>query len=101
MEIEIFNDDGNKKYIKVFFVVKDNNAGSVLVGNQAFSVEKGIQLFVKKEVAYQIDKCELIMDNFEPKLRLKEGEEFEITGKTEEELRIEELKRELAELENA
>lgn len=96
MEIETFNDNVDRKYVKVFFAVEDGDVVGISVGNQVVSVEQGFQFFVKPYVATQIDKCELYMDGLTPKLRVREGEELEIP--TENEERIRELEEELKRL---
>lgn len=101
MTIETYKGSDNGKYTKVFFVVEDEIVRSVKVGNQVVPVEQGFQFYVEDYVALQIDKCELYMENFKPRLKLKEGKEFELPQKTEKELEIERLKKELEHLENA
>ena len=84
--------------VKVFFVVEDGLVTSIKAGNQVVPVEMAYQFYVEEHVALQIDKCELYMDGVAPKLRVREGEEIEVRQKTEEELRIEQLERELYDL---
>ncbi|WP_077601575.1 hypothetical protein [Oceanobacillus sojae] len=99
MEIETFQTKQNRNQIKVFFVVEDGKVTSVKVGDQVVSLEQGFQFYVHYYVAYQIDKCELYIDGFTPKLCVRQGEEIVIP--TEEQQRaknIEALERELKEL---
>ncbi|MCJ7839987.1 hypothetical protein MUB24_03470 [Lederbergia sp. NSJ-179] len=96
MEIETFKGNPDGKYVKVFFAVEDGNVVGVTVGNQAIPVEQGFQFFVEPHVALQIDKCELYMDSFAPRLRVIEGEELEVPD--EKEKRIRELEEELERL---
>lgn len=94
------NKDGGK--IKVFFTVDDNkHVTSIKVGNRVVPIESGLQFYVDKHVAKQIDKVDIDFSEGKPKLVLKEGEIIEDPKKTEKELEIERLKRELEELENA
>lgn len=84
--------------VKVFFVVEDDLVTSIKVGNQVVPVEMGYQFYVEEHVALQIDKCELYMDGVTPRLRIRDGEEIEFPQKTDEEIRIEQLERELYDL---
>ena len=97
MEIKTYSnqEDGATK---VFFVVKDNLVMGVKVGNQVVSVDTGFQFFVDDYVAEQIDKCELFLDGFTAKLRIKEGETLDVPGDEDKERRIAELQRELERL---
>lgn len=84
---------------KVFFKVADGSVASVIVGNQAVSTDSGYQFYVDDYVAEQIDKCELYLEGFTPKLRLKEGETLVIPTEVERKQKeIEELERKLKEL---
>lgn len=83
---------------KVFFKVRDGEIVSVVVGNHVVPVGVGYQFYVEKHVAEQIEKCEFYLDGFEPKLRLKEGEELIIPELDENEQRILELEYELERL---
>lgn len=85
---------------KVFFEISDGKVSSIIVGNQAVPVTQGYQFHVRDYVAEQIEKCDLYMDGFIPKLILKDGEELDIPTEHQEKLsEIEELKRKLKELE--
>lgn len=90
------NDDGDK--IKVFLSIKNNEPNSITLGNQAISKKSGIQFYVDDYVAVQLDKVNMSMDGFTPKLELKEGEELIIPEKSEKEKEIERLKKELERL---
>lgn len=96
--IEVYenNDEGDK--IKVFFSVKRGGLGSLTIGNSAISKTSGIQFYVDDYVALQLDKMNISMDGFTPKLELKEGEELIIPEKSEKEKEIERLKKELERL---
>lgn len=87
---------------KVFFVVDEKgNVSGKKVGNQVVSVEQGFQFYVDDYVAEQIDKFELIIDGFTPKLVLKEGETLFVPEECDEykkQKEIEELERKLKEL---
>lgn len=93
------NIDGDK--VKVFIAIEDGNKTTITVGNHAMSKKSGIQFYVDEHVSTQLDKLTFSMDGLNPKLALKEGEEIEEPQKTEKELRMEELQRELEELQNA
>lgn len=87
---------------KVFFVINKNKVTSVLVGNQTISDRKGIQFHVDDYVAEQIDKCELYIDGFTPKLKLKKGETLDVpTKESLKEKEIRELEQRLKRLKNA
>ncbi len=98
MEIETYRDNPDGKYVKVFFSVENGNVTGVTIGNQVVPVDQGFQFFVEPHVALQIDKCEMYMDGFTPKLRVIEGEEIEVPD--EKEKRIRELEEELERLKN-
>lgn len=87
---------------KVFFVVDEKgNVSGKKVGNQVVSMEQGIQFYVDDYVAEQIDKCELYMEGFIPKLKVKEGEILFVPEECDEykkQKEIEELERKLKEL---
>lgn len=94
----------NKKdfgLVKVFFVVEDGNVISVKAGNQVVPTETGYQFYVEEHIALQIDKCELYMEGFTPKLRVCDGETIDIPQLTEKEKRKKQLEYELEQLENA
>lgn len=99
MNIEIF-DERQYDTEKVFFTVTNNTVSSVIVGNQAVATGKGHQFHVKNYVADQIGKCELYFDGLTPKLRVKEGEAIDEPVLTEKEIQMNELKRQMFELEN-
>lgn len=86
---------------KVFFKIRNGSVSSVLVGNKAISTEQGFQFYVDDYVAEQIEKCELYMDGFTPKLRVIEGEEIEVPQLSEKELAIRQKEYELEQLRNA
>ncbi|MFD2133350.1 hypothetical protein ACFSKI_19225 [Pseudogracilibacillus auburnensis] len=87
--------------IKVFFVLDENdNVTSIKTGNRVVSTDQGFQFFVDNYVADQIDKCELYLDGFTPKLRVKEGETIFVPELSEREREIERLKYELEVLQN-
>lgn len=91
------NKDGGK--IKVFFTVDDNkHVTSIKVGNRVVPMESGLQFYVDKHVAEQIDKVDIDFSDGKPLLVTKEGESIKEPQKTEKELRMEELQRELDEL---
>jgi len=87
---------------KVFFVIdKEGKVIRRIVGNQAVSVDAGFQFYVDDYVAEQIDKFDLIIDGFTPKLVLKEGEILFVPEENDEykkQKEIEELERKLKEL---
>jgi len=101
MEIETYkNEDFGR--VKAFFSTNDENDNlTIHLGNGVVVNETGFQFYIDDYVAAQIDKCELYMEGFRPKLRVKEGETLEVPTKTVKQLREEELRRELYELENA
>jgi|SRR5690625_1119005 len=101
MEIATYkNEDFGR--VKAFFSTNDENDSlTIHLGNGVVVNETGFQFYVDDYVAAQIDKCELYMDGFKPKLRVKEGETLEIPELTEREKEMERLKRELYDLENA
>lgn len=90
------NEDGDK--VKVFYAVKDGELSTVTLGNSAISKTSGIQFYVDDYVALQLDKMDISLDGFTPKLVLKEGEELIIPEKSEKEKEIERLKKELERL---
>jgi len=101
MEIETYK---NKDFgrVKVFFSTNEENDNlTIHLGDGVIVNEIGFQFYIDDYVAEQIDKCELYMDGFKPRLRVKEGETVEVPIKTEKQIREEELRRELYELENA
>jgi len=86
---------------KVFFVLKDGKVTSVVVGNKAVSHEAGIQFYVEDYVAEQLHKCELYIDGFTPKLKLKDGEKLFVSEESEaykKQKKIEELEKRLKKL---
>lgn len=96
--IKIFDKPGDGR-TKIFITVEHGNVSTVNVGNQVVPTEQGFQFYVDDYVADQIEKCELYIDGFMPKLRLKDVEELEIPDEIEEKQReIEELERKLREL---
>ncbi|EQB35051.1 hypothetical protein M948_18295 [Virgibacillus sp. CM-4] len=97
--IQTYNTNVNGNKMKVFFVLDENGgAKSVKVGNQVVPSEEGIQFYVDKHVALQIDKCDLIIES-RPYLKVKDGETIEIPDEVQQkEERIKELEKELEEL---
>lgn len=85
--------------VKVFFEVSNGEVQSVTIGDQVVVKEQGFQFYVDDYVADQIYKCTLYMDGFTPKLVAREGEIINEPEKTEKELEIERLRRELEALE--
>lgn len=101
MSIKIYGEP-DEKVIKVFFRVDDSgNVASVAIGNNAVNYGKGFQFYVDDYVAEQIHKFNLVMDGFEPKLELKDGETLFVPEECDEykkQKEIEELERKLKEL---
>ena len=97
MEIKTYSsqEDGTTK---VFFVVQDNLVMSVKVGNQVVSLDTGFQFFVDDYVALQIDKCEMHLDGFTAKLRIRKGEVLDVPTNEDKENKIAELQRKLDKL---
>ena len=98
--IKTYEDNAGKR-TKVCFIIKDNSVTSVIVGNQAVMTKQGIQFYVDDYVAEQIHKFNLVMDGFEPKLELKEGEQLFVPKECEaykKQKEIEELEKKLKEL---
>ncbi len=93
------NIDGDK--VKVFISIKDGDAHTITIGNNAVSKKSGIQFYVDEHVSLQLDKFDFIMDGLVPTLELREGEELVIPEETEREKEIKRLKKELEQLENA
>lgn len=87
--------------IKVFFEIEDDDVVAVELGNNVVSQSSGYQFYVDKNIALQIDKCELYMDGVTPKLRVRDGETIKDPQKTEKELEIERLEEELDRIKNA
>jgi|SRR5690625_605689 len=85
--------------VKVFVVVKDERITSIIIGNQTVATERGYQFYVVDYVADQIDKFDITFDGYIPILDLKEGEELIVPVKSEKQLEIERLRRELEALE--
>ncbi len=90
------NEEGDK--VKVFYAVKYGELSTSTLGNSAISKTSGIQFYVDDYVALQLDKMDITMDGFTPKLELKEGEELIVPEKSEKEKEIERLKKELERL---
>ena len=86
---------------KVFFGFDGDKLSNILVGNRAVPRTSGYQFYVDDYVADQIDKVDIDFNNGKPTLVVKEGETINKPQKTEKELRMEELQRELEELKNA
>lgn len=98
MEIQAYSKAGNGR-VKVFFTIDEYQEPSIYVGDSAVVAEQGFQFYVDDYVAEQIDKCELYLEGFTPKLRLKEGETLVIPTEVEQKQKeIEELERRLKEL---
>jgi len=97
-EIETY-DSRKPGTMEVFFKVVDGAVVSVIIGNKSVSKDRGYQFYVEDYVAEQLDKCELMFDGVSPKLKLREGETLDVPIKTEKELEIERLRRELEALE--
>lgn len=94
--IKTYNDSDIGR-TRVFFVFD----GSVVVGNRSICTRAGIQFYVDDYVAEQIHKFNLVMDGFEPKLELKDGEQLFVPKECEaykKKKEIEELERKLKEL---
>ena len=94
-------DDKDVNNVRVCFIIKNNNVTSVVVGNMSFCDEKSIMFYVDDYVAEQIHKFNLVMDGFEPKLELKEGEQLFVPEENNEykkQKEIEELEKRLNEL---
>ena len=94
-------DDKDVNNVRVCFIIKNNNVTSVVVGNMSFCDEKSIMFYVDDYVAEQIHKFNLVMDGFEPKLELKEGETLFVPKESEaykKQKEIEELEKRLNEL---
>ena len=87
---------------KVFLAIKDKEITSVITGNSAVvKDEAGVQFYLDDYVAEQIHKFNLVMDGFEPKLELKEGEQLFVPEENNEykkQKEIEELEKKLKEL---
>ena len=98
--IKTYDNSDNGK-IKVFFIVDDEGAiTSVEVGNMTVPRKSGYQFYVDDYVAHQIDKVDIDFSDGKPTLKVKEGETIDEPQKTEKELEIERLKRELEKLQN-
>lgn len=97
MEIKTYDsqEDGTTK---VFFSVKDNLVVSVSVGNQIVVLEPGFQFFVDDYVALQIDKCEMYLEGFTAKIKVREGEEIDVPTDADKENEIAELQRKIDKL---
>lgn len=93
------NVDGDK--VKVFIAIENGAPTTITVGNHAVSKKGGVQFYVDEHVSVQMEKVNFSMDGFSPKLTLKDGEKINGPQKTEKELRMEKLRKELEELENA
>src|SRR5690625_6763117 len=74
-EIKVYNRK-QTGLVKLFFEVNDGQVQSVAVGDQVVTKEQGFQFYVDDYVADQIDKCAFTMEEFTPKLVLREGEEL-------------------------
>lgn len=100
-EIKVYNRK-QTGLVKLFFEVNDGQVQSVAVGDQVVTKEQGFQFYVDDYVADQIDKCAFTMEEFTPKLVLREGEELIIpTEEQERQKEIEELEKRLRQLTGA
>lgn len=97
MEITTYSEKGGNR-VKVFFRVEGNKVTSVSIGNRAVPYGKGFQFYVDDYIAEQIHKCELYFEDYEPKLKLKKGEEIEVPKLSEKEKKRKELLSQLEEL---
>ena len=98
--MQIYNEDTGGK-VKIFIEIIDGSPSSVSVGNRVVPSKKGIQFYVDDYVAEQIHKFNLVMDGFEPKLELKDGEQLFVPKECEaykKQKEIEELEERLQEL---
>ena len=97
MEIKTYSkqEDGTTK---VFFVVKDNLVMGVKIGNQVVSLDTGFQFYVDDYVAEQIHKCEMHLDGFTARLRVRKGEVLDVPTDEDKENEIAELQRKLEKL---
>jgi len=99
--IKVYDDNVDNEKVKVFVITKEGKIHTVTIGNHAISKKAGIQFYVDKNVAEQLDKVDISINGFKPILELKEGQTIELPQKNEKEKEIERLERELRELRDA